>query len=443
MGGFNLGMQDELKPQNSLTSTTNLPSAGVSNSVPGRPAVGGFHALSPRPIEGWSETPPESPSGGAADGSGTAPAASGPGPSVSEAMAMANGNPYGGSLGPGVNAANTISTILGLTGVPNPLSGPLAPLSMASMAAQGSQLGATDPVTGMPIATLGMPTFLGGNGIIGASPAVTAAYSPNGTLVQTPLGMTPTFAPDPSTSMATSPFADYTGTVGKSFGGSLGTNNSTDENGMAVGAGTGNAMPGSTNFGARPDPDSNTTQVPDAPPPDANLAEGNTGPPGNIGDPTGDAAAAAAAAAGATAAGVAGDAAGAAASGGTAGGGGDAAMRKGGRVGRPDPRMLAAKLRSGARVDQGSHKAGQDDVPVRLSRGEVVENLPAAKAHAKTLEKWNEDGRQKMDHRGPGGMGVGYKAGGKIADEDARDVHGRPDHRARGGQGGFGVRAAR
>jgi hypothetical protein len=67
--------------------------------------------------------------------------------------------------------------------------------------------------------------------------------------------------------------------------------------------------------------------------------------------------------------------------------------------------MLADKLRRGSRVDQGSRKPGQDDVPVRLSRGEIVENLPAAKAHAKTLDRWNEDGRRKMD-RSPGGFAV-------------------------------------
>jgi hypothetical protein len=45
-----------------------------------------------------------------------------------------------------------------------------------------------------------------------------------------------------------------------------------------------------------------------------------------------------------------------------------------------------------------------------------------------------------------GGKVLGYKAGGKLTDEDARDVHGRPDHRAArraGRQGGFDITGPR
>jgi len=350
---------------------------------------------------------------------------------------MANGNPYGG-FGPAISAAsNPIAAILGLAGVPNasdistaaqigttlagvpipnPLSGPLAPLSAGSVAAQASQLGATDPVTGQPIATLGMPQILGGRGIVSANPAVAAAYAPQGTLEPTPLGLTPTFAPDPSTSMATSPFADYTGTAGTRFGGSLGTNNTTDANGMAVGAGTGNSVPGSTDFGTRADPDANpTTQVPDAPPPDANLAEGNTGTPGSPG-PVGIGEGAAPGTPGGIGTAVSGDAPGTGDAGGTAGNAGDGGgsagtaggagvMKRGGRVGRPDPRQLAAKLRAGSRVTAGNPRSTRDDVPVVLQRNEEVMNRPAVKAHAQQLDAWNRQGRRQMD-RSPGGFAV-------------------------------------
>ena len=92
---------------------------------------------------------------------------------------------------------------------------------------------------------------------------------------------------------------------------------------------------------------------------------------------------------------------------GDAGGGVSGAYKKGGRVRgqRPDPRMLAATLQRGARVDVGNLRATTDNVGrVDLQTGEEVMNRPAARAHAAQLEAWNRTGRRTM---GQGGMAVG------------------------------------
>jgi hypothetical protein len=102
-----------------------------------------------------------------------------------------------------------------------------------------------------------------------------------------------------------------------------------------------------------------------------------------------------------------GGAAGAASAPSDAGGGVSGAYKKGGRVRghRPDPRMLAAKLRQGAKVDVGDPRAKGDNVKrVDLQTGEEVMNRPAARAHAAQLEAWNRTGRRAM---GQGGMAVG------------------------------------
>ena len=81
-------------------------------------------------------------------------------------------------------------------------------------------------------------------------------------------------------------------------------------------------------------------------------------------------------------------------------------MRRGGRVAkRPDPRRLAAMLKSGARVPVGNPRSKTDDVPVKLERNEIVMNRPAARAHAHTLDLWNQAGRRQMDRTG--GFAVG------------------------------------
>src|SRR6202022_1908849 len=72
---------------------------------------------------------------------------------------------------------------------------------------------------------------------------------------------------------------------------------------LPTGAGTGRPSPDSTNFGVRPDPDANTTQVPDAPvgppagppsgPPSGfpgeTMGEPSSSPPGGDSGPPGDA----------------------------------------------------------------------------------------------------------------------------------------------------------
>jgi hypothetical protein len=106
--------------------------------------------------------------------------------------------------------------------------------------------------------------------------------------------------------------------------------------------------------------------------------------------------------------------------------GNDGAYRPGGRVvpKPPDPRRLSAKLKARVKVNVGDHDDETDDVPVRLTRGEIVMNRPAATAHAKQLNEWNEQGRRAM-----GGMGVGP---------------GGPRSAGRGGRaGGFGVTGRR
>jgi hypothetical protein len=84
---------------------------------------------------------------------------------------------------------------------------------------------------------------------------------------------------------------------------------------------------------------------------------------------------------------------------------GGGTFRTGGRVQRPDPRRLAQMLQRGAKVNVGS-KADKDSVPVRLERGEVVMNRPAARAHARQLDEWNADGRRGMG-RSTGGFAIG------------------------------------
>lgn len=71
---------------------------------------------------------------------------------------------------------------------------------------------------------------------------------------------------------------------------------------------------------------------------------------------------------------------------------------------RPDPRMLAAKLRAGGgTVPVGSKKPAADDVQVALSRGEFVEPKATVDQYGPILEKMRQAGL-----RG-GGMRVGMK----------------------------------
>lgn len=85
---------------------------------------------------------------------------------------------------------------------------------------------------------------------------------------------------------------------------------------------------------------------------------------------------------------------------------GEAGMRKGGRVPgqRPDPRMLAAKLKTGAKVDAGTNRPQADDVETRLSRGEFVVNRAATRRNLPELERINASAGQST---GRGGMAVG------------------------------------
>lgn len=126
---------------------------------------------------------------------------------------------------------------------------------------------------------------------------------------------------------------------------------------------------------------------------------------------TGNAAAAAAAAASDASTGVSGGVgdAGAGVGDGGAGGGpsGDGpsggTFKRGGIVKKPSPKHLADKLRThGGKLNKGDHDDNTDDVPVKLTRGEMVVNKKATQKFQPQLQAMNQ-----MGLPGGGGMNVG------------------------------------
>jgi hypothetical protein len=174
--------------------------------------------------------------------------------------------------------------------------------------------------------------------------------------------------------------------------------------GLGEGIGTGNPSQNSTNFGDSPTLTSNLGGRGDDP--DIGEAGNAAAPSSGIGPGTGTSPSDASdAGAGPDGGGPGGPGDG---GGGPAGGGagaGDGAFKRGGRVPgqRPDPRRLSAKLKTGDKVQAGVKKPGQDDVPVRLIRGETVVNKPASDKFGPVLDQMNKLGNRA------GGMSVGRR----------------------------------
>lgn len=90
--------------------------------------------------------------------------------------------------------------------------------------------------------------------------------------------------------------------------------------------------------------------------------------------------------------------------GGSGTGPGGQGQKRGGKViKRPDPKMLADKLKRGSKVTVGDNDDNTDDVPTRLTKGEMVVNKKATQKFEPLLNKMNMAGNRA------GGMRIGRK----------------------------------
>jgi hypothetical protein len=350
MGAMNLG---NVNPFNAPASMVSTPAAGVSGTQPGQP----------RPAGGMSVGQQPEPTGASDGSAGPAPESDAPGMvdpgEASAAIDAALSGAHQGLIGFGLDAAHanpTISLANGdlstsnTSGVPGPsisasqvggklgslFGGPLFGLAntlggMAAGIAQGSPTRGGDfsgvdfgnGTSNGPVDYSGFAHSLSdiGRGIDAGGPATTGPGGSTGananSVSDAELGGTTA----PSVEVVDDPTEGQPGNEGESGGvGPAGAGPAAGAS-SSSGVGTGAGVSG------------------------AGIGEGEGGPGSGDGSgPGGD-------------------------GGGGASGGGDGAMRKGGRVRRPDPVKLANMLKAGAKVPVGSKRPGQDDVPVKLSRG--------------------------------------------------------------------------
>jgi len=361
-GGFDLGdVQTMLRPNDSMTNppSASAPSAGVSGSVPGQPPTpsptGGMDALR-LPFDRPDQT-------GATEGT--------------EASSNANVTGFNGPLAmAGLNALGVVPGVPGVGALFSSL-GPLASIFGGTTGRIGMNAGANALPSNMT--TNGPMTAESGTAIPSGSPVT---YS--GNFFGLPTGSLMAQVPGPR---ATSDPANIVSQDLSVQVPSVSPNP------------TGSTAPGIWG-GARPQVD----QPDVGKGPDPSLGTGVNGPdtaatPSDANEGVGIAGVASA-----PAGAPAGGDTGAASAPGDAGGAGGA-YKKGGRVRRqrPDPRMLAAKLRQGDRVSVGDPRATGDNVKkVDLQTGEMVVNRNATRAHLPDLERWNREGRRSM-----GGFAVG------------------------------------
>jgi hypothetical protein len=371
-GGFDLGdVQSMLRPNDSMTNPTpaGTPSAGVSGSVPGQPPTpsptGGMDALRP-PFDQPAPT-------GATEGT--------------EAGSNANVTGFNGPLA--MAGLNALGTVPGVPGFGSLFAGLWAGALTSLLGGAGARMAATTGANSLPsdmTTSQDIPATPESSAIPSGAPVTYSGNFmglPTGYLVAQVPGPRATSDPRsivsqdlsvqvPSVSPNVGPYGGIGGTA--TAGGVIPST-------FSPAPGQTNA-PGIFTDPTEPDPGTPTgVNGPAAPatPSDANEGVGVAGV-GSAG----------------------GGAAGAASAPGDAGGGVSGAYRKGGRVQaaqrrRPDPRMLAAKLQRGARVDVGNPRATTDNVKrVDLQTGEEVMNRPAARAHAAQLEAWNRTGRRAM-----------------------------------------------
>jgi hypothetical protein len=371
-GGFDLGdVQSMLRPNDSMTNppSASAPSAGVSGSVPGQPPT-------PSPTGGMDALRVPFDQTGATEGT--------------ESSSNANVTGFNGPLAmAGLNALGVVPGVPGVGALFSSL-GPLASIFGGTAGRIGMNAGANALPSNMT--TNGPMMAESGTAIPSGSPVT---YS--GNFFGLPTGSLMAQVPGPR---ATSDPANIVSQDLSVQVPSVSPNP------------TGSTAPGIWG-GARPQVDQpDAGKGPDPSVGGVNGGGTGIGAPGS-GVPGGAAAAPSGDVGDAGPAGTGGGGAGSGVGTGTAGGaGGDAggaggAYKKGGRVRghRPDPRMLAAKLRQGAKVDVGDPRATTDNVKrVDLQTGEEVMNRPAARAHAAQLEAWNRIGRRAM---GQGGMAVG------------------------------------
>ena len=372
-GGFDLGdVQSMLRPNDSMTNPTpaGTPSAGVSGSVPGQPPTpsptGGMDALRP-PFDQPDQT-------GATEGT--------------EASSNANVTGFNGPLAmAGLNALGVVPGVPGVGALFSSL-GPLASIFGGTAGRIGMNAGAnalpSDMTTNGPMTAesgtaipSGSPVTYSGNffglptgSLMAQVPGPRATSDPANIVSQDLSVQVPSVSPNPTGSTAPGIWGGARPQVDQPDAGK-GPDPSVD----GVNGGTGIGAPGSGVPGG----------VAAAPSGDV----GDAGPAGTGGGGAGS--------------GVGTGAAGGA--GGDAGGAGGA-YKKGGRVRghRPDPRMLAAKLRQGALVNAGRLNSRKDDVPVNLSRDEFVINRAATRQNLPELERINQSAGQPT---GRGGFNVG------------------------------------
>jgi len=368
-GGFDLGdVQSMLRPNDSMTNPTpaGTPSAGVSGSVPGQPPT-------PSPAGGMDALRVPFDQTGTTEGT--------------EAGSNANVTGFNGPLA--MAGLNVLGAVPGVPGVGALFSslGPLASIFGGTTGRIGMNAGAnalpSDMTTNGPMTAesgtaipSGSPVTYSGNffglptgSLMAQVPGPQATSDPANIVSQDLSVQVPSVSPNPTGSTAPGIWGGARPQVDQPDAGKGPDPSASGVNGGGTGIGApGAGVPG----GAAAAPSGDV---------------GDSGPAGTGG-------------------GGAGSGVGVGASGGDAGGTGGA-YKKGGRVRgqRPDPRMLAAKLRQGAKVDVGDPRATGDNVKrVDLQTGEEVMNRPAARAHAAQLEAWNRTGRRTM---GQGGMAVG------------------------------------
>jgi len=419
MGAMNLG---NVNPFNAPASMVSTPTEGVSGTQTGRPPATGGMAVGPTDQTGRGSA------GTGTSGQGTSDAPSPTGMTDAGEASAALGNIASGAqqggMNFGLNAAGVNPTISSLA---SNLAGTLAGLSGFGLGFKGLNALGGAIANGLQ----GSPTrggdFSGVNFGNNVPSSVNDYSGTNASLSDTGRGLAdtdPDAVGNPSAPFSLMDLANPDASIASGpapspnmglFSGPADMGFPSTYSGIATGVGTGNPSPHSTNFGATPP----AVEVVDDP------TEGNTGNEGESGGvgPAGAGPAAGASSssgvgtgAGVSGAGIGegeggpgpGDGSGPGGDGGGgASGGGDGAMRKGGRVRRPDPVKLANMLKAGAKVPVGSKRPGADDVGVRLSRGEEVVNKKATDVFGPILEQMNRWGNRQ------GGFGVGQDQTGR------------------------------